>query len=56
MIKMVHIGLGFYSNLKFKQVYFFDSFAKEPGSRIKKFGNKLLKEFSGGGKERDPIL
>jgi hypothetical protein len=44
--------VGFYSDLNLKKVYFFDSFAKEPGLRIKKFGNKLLKEFSGGGKER----
>ena len=41
--------VGFYSNLKSKQVYFFDSFANQPGSRIKKFSNKILKKFSGGG-------
>lgn len=41
--------VGFYSDLNSKKVYFFDSFAKQPGSRIKKFGEKILNEFNGGG-------
>lgn len=41
--------VAFYSDLKSKQVYFFDSFAKQPGSRIKKFAQKFFYEFNGGG-------
>ena len=41
--------VAFYSDLKSKKIYFFDSFANQPGSRIKKFSNKILKKFSGGG-------
>tara|TARA_B100001121_G_scaffold310383_2_gene341107 strand:+ start:1384 stop:2205 length:822 start_codon:yes stop_codon:yes gene_type:complete len=45
--------VAFYSNLKTKKVYFFDSFAKQPGSRIKKFAEKFFKDFSGGGNTKN---
>lgn len=44
--------VAFYANLKQKQIYFFDSFAKQPGKRIQNFANKFLTEFSGGGSQR----
>jgi hypothetical protein len=44
--------VAFYSNLKSKEIYFFDSFAKQPGERIQKFGDKFLNEFSGGGNSK----
>ena len=39
--------VAFYSDLKSKKIYFFDSFANQPGSRIKKFSNKILKQIGG---------
>lgn len=35
--------VALYANLKDSQVYFFDSFAKKPGKRIKKFINKIIR-------------
>lgn len=44
--------VSFYSDLNSKKIYFFDSFAQQPGSRIKKFSEKILNEFSGGGNQK----
>jgi hypothetical protein len=44
--------VAFYTDLKSRNVYFFDSFAKQPGARIKKFADKFITEFTGGGVSR----
>ena len=48
--------VSFYTNLKKRQVYFFDSYGSKPGKNISRFVKKFYHNMKGGGKYSDDDL
>jgi hypothetical protein len=48
--------VSFFTNLKQKQVYFFDSYGHKPGKKIVKFVKKFYNDMKGGGQIQDSDL